>query len=86
MCQSGEMREFPESNSNPSVLNTNILNYYIEQTLSHYWFYDPVMSLPMYNGGIFFEEIVVSLDCCIAGLPYFSGYKTRFSSLRNDFK
>ena len=27
-------------------LKTNIL-YYIEHTLSPYWFYDPVMSLPM---------------------------------------
>ena len=27
-------------------LKTNI-PYYTEHTLSHYWFYDPVMSLPM---------------------------------------
>ena len=27
-------------------LKTNIL-YYSEHTLSHYWFYDPVMQLPM---------------------------------------
>ena len=30
-------------------LKTNIL-YYIEHTLSHYWFYGPVMSLPMWDG------------------------------------
>ena len=30
------------------LLKTNIL-YYIEHTLSHYWFYDPVMPLPMWD-------------------------------------
>ena len=30
-------------------LRTNIL-YYIEYILSHFWFYDPVMSLPMWDG------------------------------------
>ena len=24
--------------------------YYTEHTLSHYWFYDPVMSLPVWDG------------------------------------
>ena len=31
------------------LLKTNIL-YYREHTPSHYWFYDPVMSLPMRDG------------------------------------
>ena len=35
-----------------NTLNTNILYHieHIEHTSRHYWFYDPVMSLPMWNG------------------------------------
>ena len=30
-------------------LTTNFL-YFMEHTSGHYWFYDPVMSLPMWDG------------------------------------